>query len=185
MQSYNSSLLGKIRRHIKNGGVIAYPTESCYGFGCDPFNYKAIKQILKIKRRDKAKGLIIIAASVDQLNQLIAPISANDKNKLKEYWPGFYSLLMPTTDKTLSILGGKHKTLAVRVSKHDLVRQICSFINMPIVSTSANYSGHKSIKTYRECVKQFGKKVLVLPGNTNFAKKPSTIIDWKTGKTLR
>ncbi len=185
MQSYNNNLLHKIRQHIKNGGVIAYPTESCYGFGCNPFNYKAIKQILKIKQRDSAKGLIVIASDVKQLDKLIKPLSITDKAKLKQYWPGFYSIIMPTTDMAPQILTGKHKTLAVRVTKHDLVRQICNFLNMPLVSTSANYSGHKSIKNYRECIRQFGNKVMVLPGNTSFAKNPSTIVDWKSGKTLR
>ncbi|MCC2644848.1 MAG: threonylcarbamoyl-AMP synthase [Burkholderiales bacterium] len=185
MQSYNNTLLNKIRRHIRGGGVIAYPTESCYGFGCDPFNHRAINQILKIKCRDKAKGLIVVADNINQLNQLIMPLSYNDKLKLKAYWPGFCSILMPSSIKAPKILIGKHKTLAVRVSKHDLIRQLCKFLNMPLVSTSANYSGCESIKTYRECLQQFGKKVMVLPGNTNFAKKPSTIIDWRTGRIYR
>lgn len=185
MQSYNSNLLHKIRRHIKHGGVIAYPTESCYGFGCDPLNHKAIGQILKIKGRDKSKGLIVVASDLKQLDQLIGKLSPKDKQTLKAYWPGFYSIIMSTTKMAPKILTGKHRTLAVRVSKHDLIRQMCGFLNMPLVSTSANYSGHKSVKTYRECVRQFGKKVMVLPGDTNFAKTPSTIIDWKTGKVFR
>lgn len=185
MQSYNNNLLHKLRRHIKNGGVIAYPTESCYGFGCDPFNYKAIKQILKIKGRDKSKGLIVVASDLEQLDQLIGKLSSNDNHKLKAYWPGFYSIIMPITPVAPKILTGRHRSLAVRVSNHDLIRQMCRFLNMPLVSTSANYSGHESVKTYRECIRQFGNKVMVLPGTTNFAKNPSTIIDWKTGKTLR
>src|SRR5579863_7180495 len=120
-----------------------------------------------------------------QLNLLIGKLSTHDKQKLKAYWPGFYSIIMPTTKMAPKILTGKYRTLAVRVSRHDLIQQICGFLNMPLVSTSANYSGHKSVKTYRECVKQFGKKVMVLPGNTSFAKSPSTIIDWKTSKILR
>lgn len=185
MQAYNNNLLHKISRHVKNGGIIAYPTEFCYGFGCDPFNYKAVSQILKIKKRSKSKGLIIIAANITQLDKLIMPLSTTDIKKLKRFWPGFYSLILPSKLNIPHILTGEHRQIAVRVSKHDLVNQICNFMNSPLVSTSCNLSGHKPIKSYRECIRIFGKKVMVLPGLTNFAKHPSTIIDWKTGKIIR
>jgi L-threonylcarbamoyladenylate synthase len=185
MQAYSNNLLHKIQRHIKNGGIIAYPTEFCYGFGCDPFNYRAINNILRIKQRDKAKGLIVIAANIHQLDKLIIPISLHDRQKLKKYWPGFFSILLPSKKNTLNVLIGAHNKLAVRISNHDLVKQLCNYLHMPLVSTSANLSGHKPIKCYRECVRQFGKKVMVLPGNTGFAKNPSTIIDWKSGQIIR
>lgn len=185
MQSYSNSQLHKIRRHIKNGGIIAYPTEFCYGFGCNPFNHKAINKILKIKKRSKAKGLIVIAANINQLHNLILPLSDLDTQKLKSYWPGFYSIIMPSKTNVPKSLTGKHNKLAVRVSKHNLVGQICNYLNSPLISTSANISGHQPIKNYRECVRQFGKKVMVLPGSTSFAKHASTIIDWESGKQIR
>lgn len=185
MQSYNSNLLHKIRQCIKNGGIIAYPTEHCYGFGCDPFNYTAINQLLKIKRRDKAKGLIVVAGTIGQLDRLIMPLALPDVQNLRAYWPGFYSILMPKTNAALKILTGKHSKISVRVSRHPLIGQLCKSLNMALVSTSANYSGHRVSKTYRDCSRKFGKKMLVLPGVTNFAKKPSVIIDWYTQKILR
>lgn len=185
MQRYPVSLLKKIKQHIKNGGVIAYPTESCYGFGCDPFNYKAINKIIQIKGRNKTKGLIVISSKISQLNRLILPLSSQDIKNIKKYWPGFYTIILPAAHSIPSNLTGKHHKIAVRVSKHTLVQQICNYLNMPLVSTSANYSGFNSVKTYRECIRHFGDKVMVLPGTTNFATHPSTIIDWATGKKLR
>jgi len=185
MYRYSSELLLKVKNHIKNGGIIAYPTESCYGFGCDPFNYTAINKIINLKGRSKTKGLIVIAGSQKHLSGLIMPLSEKDKNEIKNYWPGPFSLILPVTKKVPQNLIGKHRKIAVRVTRHQLVQQLCNSLNMPLVSTSANKSGCRSIKTYRECIRQFGKDVMVLPGNTNFAKKPSTIIDWETKRQLR
>ena len=185
MRYYSPAKLKQIKRHLHNGGVIAYPTESCYGFGCDPFNYSAINKIIQLKGRNKAKGMIVIAGSVAQLQKVIKPLNANDKSQLTQYWPGFYSVILPVSRQTPRNLIGAHRKIAVRVTRHKLVKQLTNSLNMPLVSTSANKSGHQSIKTYRECVRQFGKRVMVLSGATNFAKKPSTIIDWESKKVLR
>ena len=185
MQPYSTKLLRKVKRHLNEGGVIAYPTESCYGFGCDPFNYKAINKVIRIKGRSKTKGLIVIAGAQSQLRGLVNVPNLTNQEELAKYWPGFYSLILPVTRQVPTNLIGKHPKIAVRVSKHQLVKQLCNFLNIPLVSTSANKAGHISIKNYRECQRQFGNQVLVLPGLTKFAKKPSTITDWETRKVLR
>lgn len=186
MYFYSNDLIAKVRKHIKNGGLIAYPTESCYGIGCDPFNRKAIDKIIKIKLRNKQKGLIVIAGDKKQLAGLIpASTLDNDEKELNRYWPGPFSLILPVTNKVPKNLIGKHSKIAVRVTKHQLVQQLCKNLNLPLVSTSANKSGFKSIRTYRECKRQFGKQLMVLPGITNFNKKPSTIIDWDSKEILR
>ena len=185
MKPYSITLLRKAIAHIRCGGVIAYPTESCYGLGCDPFNYKAIKSIINLKGRNPKKGLIVIASRTSQLkNLVILPDNLNDVNR---YWPGPYTLLLRKkhNNKIPHILHGKHVQIAVRVSAHKLVCQLCNFLNIPLVSTSANYSGCKSAKNYADCKRLFGNKVLVLPGRTSLAKRPSTIIDWESGRILR
>jgi L-threonylcarbamoyladenylate synthase len=185
MRYYSPAKLRQIKRHLRNGGVIAYPTESCYGFGCDPFNYSAINKIIRLKGRNKAKGMIVIAGGVAQLQKVIKPLNSTEKPQLTQYWPGFYSIILPVSRQIPRNLIGSHRKIAVRVTRHKLVKQLTCALHMPLVSTSANKSGHQSIKTYRECVRQFGKRVMVLSGATNFAKKPSTIIDWESKKTLR
>ena len=182
---YKVGLLQKVKAHLKHGGIIAYPTESCYGLGCDPFNYTAINRLIKLKRRKKDKGLIVIASKFKQLNQIIKPLTKKQFKKTRQYWPGANSLIMDTKSSISYNLTGKHKTVAVRVTQNKSVIQLCNFIDSALVSTSANKSSMKSIRTYRECARQFGAPVLVLPGITNFAKKPSTIIDFKTNIILR
>lgn len=185
MKYYPAALLHKVKHHLKQGGVIAYPTESCYGLGCDPLNYKAINKIIQIKGRAKTKGLIVIAGKISQLDRLIQPLSDRDLTEIKSFWPGFYSLLLPVKSGIPRNLTGIHHKIACRVTTHQQVRQLCNFLDMALVSTSANKSGQNSLKSTRECQHLFGTKVMVLPGLTQFAKKPSKIIDWQTRNILR
>ena len=181
MISYKIGLLRQVRSHLKRGGVIAYPTEFCFGFGCDPFNHKAINKIIRLKQRDKKKGLIVIAAKTSQLNSLTKPLT----NEVNQYWPGAFSLVVQAREKVPFNLSGKSRRIAVRVTAHKPVIQLCKYINIPLVSTSANKSGFKPVRTYLEGKRLFGAKVLVLPGTTGFAKRPSVIIDWENHNILR
>jgi L-threonylcarbamoyladenylate synthase len=183
---YKHGLLKKAQAHLKKGGVIAYATESCFGLGCDPHNYKAINKILKLKVRSKTKGLIVVASKIEHTKQLIKPLNNNTKNKIINYWPGPYSLILDAKNNINRNLIGNHKGIAIRVSKSNSVQQLCDFIDMPIVSTSANKAKHLSIKTTRLCNKKFANLgVLVLPGLIDGAKSPSTIINLKTNQILR
>lgn len=183
MRGYSVNLLRHVRNHLKNGGIIAYPTEHCYGIGCDPYNYKAIDKIIRLKQRDKNKGLIVIAGNIKQLQNLVVTPTSSE---LADYWPGGYTLLLPTNNDQLpKNLAGRHPKLAVRVTKHMGVIQLCGFLESALVSTSANYSGFNPAKNLSACVRQFGSKLMILPGMTNNAKRPSIIMDWSSKKILR
>ncbi|MFN7095509.1 MAG: L-threonylcarbamoyladenylate synthase, partial [Burkholderiales bacterium] len=187
MNYYKAGLLRKVQSHLNRGGVIAYPTEYCFGLGCDPFNYQAINKIIHLKARNKNKGLIVIAGSQQQLVKLVQPFTDEESIAVKQYWPGPFTLLRPvkSTGFISSNLVGKHSKLAVRVTKHKLVQQLCYYLAMPLVSTSANKARFRPITTYRECKRIFGRQVMVLPGITNNTKRPSTIIDWESKHILR
>lgn len=184
--TYKYSLLRKAKAHIKNGGVIAYATESCFGLGCDPKNYKAINKIIRLKVRSKTKGLIVVASKQSQVLQLIKPLDYNLQKQVINYWPGPYSLILDAKDSINRNLIGIHQGIAIRVSKSFSIKSVCNFLDMPIVSTSANKNKQLSIKTTRLCRQKFAKKgVLVLPGLVDGAKLPSTIINLRTNQILR
>lgn len=177
--------LGALRAHLRAGGVIAYATESCYGLGCDPRNVDAIEKILRLKRRPWHKGLIVVASDVAQLRQLIRPLTAEQRAFTRQYWPGPYTFLLPRLTRAPRVLGGRHAKLAVRLSAHPDVQNLCRALDMALVSTSANRAGCKPIKTAKECLRQFGTRVTVLPGRIGKRKRPSTIMDIDTKKILR
>lgn len=177
--------IAAVRRHLAHGGVIAYPTESCYGLGCDPRNAKAVAKILRLKRRPRSKGLILIASEFEQLASYLAPVPRALQNRFGEWWPGPYTLLLPTVRDCPKWLTGHHRKLAVRVTAHPDAARLCHALDMALVSTSANLSGKMMLKTAVACRRAFGNKVLVLPGRIGKRRRPSTIIDPDSGGVLR
>ena len=171
--------------HLKRGGLIAYPTESCYGLGCDPSNRKAVQCILKIKQRPQRKGLILIASHYRQVARYLQAITLTDQTKLQNEGTQAITYLMPVKDSAPRWLCGDHNTLAVRLTAHPFAKQLCRRANSALVSTSANRSGQRPAKTYAECQRLFGKKVWVLRGRVGKRKQPSTIRAWSDGKIVR
>lgn len=174
-----------LRAYLKQGGVIAYATESCYGLGCDPRNARAVRRLLWLKRRPRAKGLILIGSEFAQFRRFIAPLPTALEARLHAWWPGPNTLLLPVSRRCPPWLRGKHSKLAVRVTAHAETARLCQALGMALVSTSANRWGQKPLKTYRACKLAFRDKVLVLPGHIGKRKRPSTILDPLSGSVLR
>ena len=175
----------RVAAHLKRGGVIAYPTESCYGLGCYPDNRRAVQRILKIKGRPQHKGLILIASSYRQVARYIQPLTHDEQAKLKTDGAQAVTYLMPARPSCPRWLRGAHDTLAVRLTAHPIARDLCHSAGSALVSTSANRSGQRPAKTYAQCRRLFGKKVWVLPGRVGKRKRPSTIRAWGDGKIIR
>lgn len=180
-----SALKIRMRRVVAAGGVLAYPTESCFGLGCDPCLPAALRRVLILKRRPKLKGLILIAANLQQLRPFILPPSREDLQRFAQYWPGPYTLLLPASRKVHPWLRGRHQKIAVRITNHPLAAGLCLALGMPLVSTSANLAGRVALTSAAACRRQFGKRILTVPGMTGLAGKPSTIIDYPSGRILR
>lgn len=175
----------RIRQYLKRGGVIAYPTESCYGLGCDPRNPRAVRRVLALKRRSATKGLILIAAHPRQLRPFLAELPPSLLRKMHAAWPGPHTWLVPAAHDCPEFLRGAHDTIAVRVTAHPAAARLCRLAGMALVSTSANLSGGKAAKTAQECRRQFGRRVLVMPGRIGARRRPSTIQHLTTGKVIR
>jgi len=170
-----------LRRHLTAGGLIAYPTESCYGLGCDPKNARAVVALLRLKGRPKAKGLILIGSAPEQL----APYLAEPPAAWPQYWPGPTTLLLPAARHCPKWLTGRHSKLAVRVTAHAEAARLCDALGMALVSTSANRAGQRTLTTAAQCRAVFGQSVWVLNGRIGKRQRPSTIVDPASGRLLR
>jgi len=172
-------------RHLAAGGVIAYPTESCYGLGCDPHSARGVARILQLKGRPKAKGLILIASRFAQLQRYLMPVPEAVCARFGEWWPGPVTLLLPVAGDCPRGLTGKHRKLAVRVTAHPGAASLCDQLGMALVSTSANRAGQRSLRTAEACRREFGEAVWVLDGQIGRRRRPSTILDPASGGVLR
>ncbi|OIR16739.1 threonylcarbamoyl-AMP synthase [mine drainage metagenome] len=175
----------QLAAHLRRGGLIAYPTESCYGFGCDPDNRRAVLRLLKLKQRPQRKGLILIASHYRQVARYLAPLTSAEQARLQHDGAQAITYLMPVRSSCPRWLRGEHDTLAVRLTAHPLARQLCRSAGRALVSTSANLSGQRPVRTYAECRRLFGKQVWVLRGKVGKRKRPSTIRTWMDGRIIR
>jgi len=174
-----------LRHYLRCGGVIAYPTESCFGLGCDPQSRLGVQRVLRIKGRPQRKGLILIASQLAQLKPFIAPLTPAQVTRLQSTWPGPHTWLVPAAADCPATLTGRHATIAVRVTAHPESARLCRDTNMALVSTSANRSGARAARTARECRQLFGSEVRVINGRIGKRRRPSTIQDLSSGRVLR
>ena len=181
----HSTSYRRIAAHLKRGGLIAYPTESCYGLGCAPNNRTAVLRLLKLKQRPQHKGLILIAARYRQVARYLQPLAPAEQQQLIAAGAQATTYLMPARPSTPRWLRGSHDTLAVRITAHRQAALLCRGVNSALVSTSANHSGQHPARTYAQCQRLFGSKVWVLPGRVGKRKKPSTIRAWADDKIIR
>lgn len=173
-------------RALKAGETLAYPTESVWGLGCDPANEAAMEQLLEIKKRPSEKGVILIAAGIDQIAHLLAPLPEAMRTEAESLWPGFITCLLPDLDEQIPPwIRGKHGSVAVRVTLHPGVQAICRAFGGPIVSTSCNPAGRPPARTRLEAKLYFNQSVHFMAGSTLAYPRPSPILDLQTGQYLR
>lgn len=173
---------------LRQGKVIAYPTEAVYGVGCDPDNEQALRDLMAVKQRDPAKGLILIAADFEQLRSYVdvEAFTQQQMATVLDSWPGPVSWVMPASDKVNALVHGQFDTVAVRVTDHPLVQQLCRDFGKPITSTSANLSGMPPCITSEQVQEQLGVKLVhVVDGKVGDRTNPSEIRDARTLKILR
>lgn len=168
---------------IKNGSVVAYPTEAVYGLGCDPFNEQAVSQLLVLKQRPESKGLILVAANVQQLLPYVQADYLSDE--VLKTWPGPITWVMPATDKVPSWIRGEFTSVAVRVSAHQDVQALCLAVGQPIVSTSANIANEPPALNCETVQTYFGEAVACMAGKLGGLDKPTNIKDATTQQVIR
>ena len=168
---------------IKSGGIVVYATEYCFGFACDPRNPRALQRLLRFKKRPWQKGLILLAANIDQIDEFVLDIPAD----VKKHWPGAVTCLLPAKTNVLHRLRGRSSKIAVRVTAHEQAAALCLATGSAIVSTSANRAGQQPVRNYREAVRRLrGLCDYILPGRVGAGQQQaSTILDPYSGEKLR
>lgn len=171
---------------LNAGGVIAYPTEYCFGLGCDPQNKIAVQRILEIKRRQVDQGLILIAGSIEHVRAYADLDSAPMIDAIKTSWPGPKTWLLPAREFASSWLTGKHATIAMRLTAQRICVQLCCLFGGAVVSTSANRHGCPAIMNFQEVRDTMGLEVdFILDAPLGGAPEPSSIFDGMSGERIR
>ena len=179
---YNTNDLTKAANIIKNGGIIIYPTDTLYGIGCNPFDPKAIKKLIKLKKRSD-KPLPILCSDLNHAQNLVH-LGEIGKKLAAKFWPGGLTIIAKSiADNLPRELIGNSGGIGVRVPNHEGALKIISRCGGKLIATSANISGNETLETPEKIRQIFNDKFDVLIyGNNKPSGVQSTVVDVVSGK---
>ncbi len=173
---------------LKKGGIIAYPTETFYGLGCDATNFAAIQKIFELKGRDEKNPLPVLIDSVEKLPLYVREIPLFAEKLIQKFWPGPLTLVFWAKEGCFpeELLAGTQK-IALRISSHPLAQKLTKGFGLPLTTTSANRAGEIPARSAEELKKYFSNIDGVVEGGELLPSKGSTILDvtCKSPKVLR
>ncbi len=167
---------------IRNGGIIVYPAETVYGIGCDPLNKEACMRIQLLKNREKPKTMLLLAYSLEQVEEMAGPLTGISGKLAQKFWPGPLTIIIKPQKKLPEHLTGFSGGVAFRVTSHPVAAALARESAKPLISTSANTSGMPPVLTYEKALSEFGNKVdMVIGSQHDLSGKPSTVVDCASG----
>jgi L-threonylcarbamoyladenylate synthase len=163
---------------LKNGGVVAFPTDTVYGLAALANNSMAIRRVFAIKERPLAQALPLVVASIKQAEESTLAVPETARCLMQRFWPGALTLVMKKAAWVPEVLTAGKSTIAVRLPNDPIALALIRGAGTPLVGTSANLHGRPSPSTAPQVREQLGGRVdLILDGGPTSVGIESTIID--------
>ncbi len=164
---------------VRGGGVIAFPTETFYGLGVDPFNVQAVQRLYALKGRSpQTSPILVLIRSRHELLALVSEITPAAERLMQACWPGPLTLVFRAAEAVPSVLTAGTGTIGVRLSAYPVVQRVLDVIGGPLTGTSANRTGQPPATTAAEVEHAFGADVdLIVNGGPTPGGLPSTVVD--------
>jgi tRNA threonylcarbamoyl adenosine modification protein (Sua5/YciO/YrdC/YwlC family) len=164
---------------LERGGLIAYPTDTVYGLGCDLMNKSAIERLYQVKGMQKNKSLAFICNDLSNITRY-AVVDNSAYRMLKHYLPGPYCFILEATREVPKMVITKQKTVGIRVPDHPVIIALTKALGRPIISTTAARPGEEPLIDPTEIRDTFKGLDLVLDGGVG-GDVPTTIVDLSQG----
>jgi tRNA threonylcarbamoyl adenosine modification protein (Sua5/YciO/YrdC/YwlC family) len=168
----------KIRRAVdalETGDVICYPTDTCYGLGCDLFNKKAIDRLYQIKRMDHSHLMTFVCPDLASVARY-AIVEDRNYRILRKYLPGPYCFILEATREVPKRIQSKRRTVGIRIPAHPVIIALVHELGGPVISTTAAQPGEEPMVDPHEIVDTFPGLALVLDAGGG-GSLPTTVID--------
>ncbi|SHH43526.1 L-threonylcarbamoyladenylate synthase [Sporanaerobacter acetigenes] len=163
---------------IKNGGVVAFPTETVYGLGANAFCEEAIDKIFIAKGRPQDNPLILHVSSIDEVYPLVEKVDENMKMLMEKFWPGPLTIIFKKSSKVSKKLTGGLSTVAIRMPRNKIALELINSSGVPIAAPSANTSGRPSPTEASHVVEDmYGKIDMIIDGGSTGVGVESTVLD--------
>ena len=165
---------------LQHCNIIAYPTETVYGIGGNPFCNKIFYKLKKIKKRENEQ-FILLLPDKKWVKTLTEDISEKAFRLMENFWPGPLTIIFKKKSSLIELPG---KTVALRISPHKTLTELFQHYYNPLISTSANISGKPPAVSYSQIKNYFNNNINILKGES-YNKKPSTIYDSINDRIIR
>jgi len=163
---------------LKQGGLVAFPTDTVYGLGAGAYLPQAVERVYQVKARPRNMPLPLLLADISQINEVAEPVSPLAWRLIHRFLPGALTLVLPKSKAVPDILTAGGSTIAIRIPAHPIPIALIQGLGTPIVGTSANLSGQPSPLTADEVYAQLGDRIdLIIDGGRCPGGKESTIVD--------
>lgn len=174
-QNPQPRLISQICDQLRRGGVIAYPTDTTYGLGCDIFSRQGVNAIYQLKQRDPRKPFSFICKDLADVARY-AHVSNFAFKILKRHLPGPYTFILEANRVVPDSLVTRQKTVGIRIPADPIALAIVQELGQPLVTTSANLAGEEPLHDPQEIQRLFGARLdLVVDGGIRLG-DPSTVI---------
>lgn len=150
--------ISKVVEGLRNGEVIAYPTDTTYGIGCSIFSKKSIERIYRMKQRDRRKPFSVICSSLSEISRY-ARVSNAAFKIIKRHLPGPYTFVFEATREVPDLLLTRQKTVGIRIPDNRICCDLVTALGNPIITTSANLSGEEPEGDPRIIAGTFGSQL--------------------------
>ena len=168
---------GEIVSLLQSGGVIAFPTDTAYGLGADPFNDAAIDRIFRIKGRADTKPILLLVSSIEMTESVAEPDEVF-YDLAKRFWPGSLTVILPATKSVSLKLTAGTGTIGIRWPHANFATTLVNCLQSPITATSANRSGLPAAVTAEEVRVQLDESIdALIDGGELPARSGSTVLD--------
>jgi len=167
--------IDKVAQLLKQGGIIAYPTDTCYGLGCDIMNKKAIEKVYQIKQLDKKQPFSFICSDLTNISQY-AKVTNYAYKTMKRLLPGPYTFILDGSKLVPKIMLTKRKTAGIRVPNHPICLQIIQKLGNPIISTSITRPDRTMLNEPFLIEEYLGKRIDAVIDGGPVPGEPSSII---------
>ena len=163
---------------LKKGGIVAYPTDTVYGIGADPFNEAAVERIFAVKKRSKDLALPILLADKSDISRVAVNIPEIAWKLAECFFPGQLTMVLQKSPQIPMIVCAGGNTIAIRVPDYPMTVALIRGLGNPIIGTSANISGKPNPTTAEEVYQQLGDEVdFIIDGGEYPGGVESTVID--------
>ncbi len=169
--------------HLRQGRIVAFPTETYYGLAVDPDCVLAVQRLFAVKRRSPDKALLLLIENIEQLDSLVKEVPPQYLPLIENFWPGPLTLIFQGKKNFNQLITGNTGTVGVRISPNPVAQALVRRMGKPITATSANISGCSPARSAQEVSQMLGDDIdYIIDGGQTSAGLCSTIVGVKNDK---